>query len=95
MPVKKLPSSRSAGKQPVSDSSSACTRPVPDRRNYPGSRSMKTRYHYNDVMPGVIELAPGSASEMTPDVFGQLLRQVEEVDRVILHPKGSKTQKKA
>ena len=45
-------------------------------------------------MCGLIEFAPVDTREMTADVFGQLLREVEGVDRVELHPKGSQTRQK-
>ena len=73
MRVKNLPSSSSAGEQLVSDSSSKAKRPIPNRKDYPGSRQQKARYHYVDEMCGLIELAPVDTSEMTADVFGQLL----------------------
>jgi hypothetical protein len=49
------------------------------------------RFRYDDNMAGFIELAPGPASAMTPEEFGDLLRRVPGVDRVIRHPKGTKT----
>ncbi len=57
-------------------------------QEYQGPPKQKARYHYDDVRSGFIELAPGPASALTPDLFGQLLRAVEGVDRVELHPNG-------
>ncbi len=94
MRVKNLPSSSSAGELLVPDSSSKAKRPIPNRKDYPGSRQQKARYPYVGEMCGLYELAPVDTRDMTVDVFGQLQREVEGVDRVELHLEGSKTRQK-
>ena len=56
-----------------------------------GPRTQKARYHYDDVRSGFIELAPGPASTITPEVFRGPLRGVQGVGRVELRPEGTET----
>ena len=67
------------------------TQPASHDFSYPGSRRRRARY----ACGGFIELSPAASAgkpEMVVNAFRQSLTAVRGVDRVELHPKGSKTQ---
>jgi len=67
------------------------TQPASHNFSYPGSRRRRARY----ACGGFIELSPAASAgrpEMVVNAFRQSLTAVRGVDRVELHPKGSKTQ---
>jgi len=66
--------------------------PSQDDPNYPGSRQKRARYNSSSAF---IELTPAASAgepETVIEAFRQSLTAVRGVDRVDLHPKGSKTQ---
>jgi len=66
--------------------------PSQDDPNYPGSRQKRARYNSSSAF---IELTPAASAgepKTVIEAFRQSLTAVRGVDRVDLHPKGSKTQ---
>ncbi len=51
-------------------------RPMEPEEEYRGSRKKDNRYGNADLMSGLVELAPGSASRMSQEHFASLLRNV-------------------
>jgi len=56
---------------------------------YHGSRKKDNRYGTSDLMSGLVELAPGSASAMSQQHFAELLRSVGGVKSVVPNSLGT------